>query len=638
MSPTLGLARDYSRFVITFFDLISVSTSHIYISALPLSPRTSMVREVYIRYARPLARVVHGFPTSWEPVVATAYHKDFGGKATWSPCNRFIAVTKSGAVEIRDAVTLNPLSTFESRLNSDIRQLSFSPDGRLLSQFNDGALVTWDIQTGGSLGTIFLEGLEASHPDFSSTYSMDGKMLAAVYSDEPWKNTNTSIVTHDLSSMRTHLHRVSEGRIITPIWTHGEFLRFATVKLGRITISEVKFTLAGAPEVVETLPALDKMTDTGTPEFFVLLPTLSRLAISSQGTLLVCDARDSKLLLKISAHFTYGVSFSSNGRFLVSINSQGIHVWKESPTGYTPHQKLTLAASTGRTELLLSPDGASILTSLDSTIHLWHTNDSILPPSDSTPAMDERDFILGFSPNEASVAFARGGGNTVVLLDLQSGDPRLEIDTGMEVNLLRVTESTVVVVGNEKIVTWNPGTGNTRANINDCVRITTFDPLPSSDYGGPFMFELPDPNRIGVLNPVRRWDAYDMSTGRYLPSTGALRSLSVLDKFEIIDISEDTEIPEFVPIWGVRSRNSSADRLEIAEDGESCTTDSQPPGRFSHGRKVTDDGWILSPAQKRLLWLPHRWRSGEGRVTWSRRFLALAQRELPEVVILELFD
>ena len=63
-----------------------------------------------------------------------------------------------------------------------------------------------------------------------------------------------------------------------------------------------------------------------------------------------------------------------------------------------------------------------------------------------------------------------------------------------------------------------------------------------------------------------------------------------------------------------------------------------PPWQSSRGYRVTEDGWILSRTQQRLLWLPHRWRSVESNRTWRGRFLGLLHRELPEVVILEFLN
>ena len=56
------------------------------------------------------------------------------------------------------------------------------------------------------------------------------------------------------------------------------------------------------------------------------------------------------------------------------------------------------------------------------------------------------------------------------------------------------------------------------------------------------------------------------------------------------------------------------------------------------GYEVTDDKWVLSPTQERLLWLPQHWRSYWKYRIWNRQFLGLIHRELSDVVILEFFE
>ena len=114
MSPTLGIINDYSRFVIGFFEVISISAPHICRSALPLSPWKSIVRKLYEQYVQPLPRVVRGPPISWESVVATVNHNGFFRKVVWSSCSRFIAVALETRIEILDAATLERLHAFRS--------------------------------------------------------------------------------------------------------------------------------------------------------------------------------------------------------------------------------------------------------------------------------------------------------------------------------------------------------------------------------------------------------------------------------------------------------------------------------------------------------------------------------------------
>ena len=453
----------------TFLDLISVSAPHIYISALPLSPKTSMVCEIYKQYACPLARVVHGLPISWEPVVATVYHEDFSNVAAWSPCSKFIAVARSGAVEICDAVTLSLLKSFKppSPMDSAVL-LCFSPDSSFLTQFNSQDLITWDLQTGGSVGAAFPKGF---HLDslVSPAYSMDGKMLAGLY-----RGSDNCIITHDLSITHTYVYSVPEGHVISPIWTHGEFFQFVTMESEHITIWEADFTFTYPPKAVGSFPHLTNFID-GVFQRLLFLPSLSRLAIILGDTVSVLDLPDSKFLLETRHARCPNMSFTSNGHFFACGGDGQVCVFKESSAGYILHQKLAFVNNFPKP--LLSPNGESIVLPLHSTINLWHTKDPI-----PTPVISQFDLILQFSQNEASAAFACLWENTVTILGLQSGDPQLVIDTGVEVESLGVTESTVVVVGNKKIVVRNLDMGNARASIDDSLQITVLDLSPASQF------------------------------------------------------------------------------------------------------------------------------------------------------------
>ena len=624
-----------------------------------------MVREVYKGYERPLVRVVHGLPISWEPVVATLYDP-YIRSAVWSPCNRFIAVAKDAEVELRDATTLALLNTFERpRLRPPCRSpsLTFSPDSRLLARVDSEQsapttsttrCTSWDLKAGGSVEVdINLPAGSAIKSDFVPVYSKDGTMLAVVSSDI---HNKAEIITFDLSAKRAHIYPLSEERIIPPIWTRDEFLRFATVEPGHITIWETDFTFTHSSKVVvKPLPTPDKNSHRVSIRF-LFLPTHSQLAISIRRTLLIWDARDSKLLTKISGAEPSHMSFSSDGLFFACVhgNNEEVCVWKRSLSGYILHQRL--AFDPFPLQLTLSPDGASGIIRLDFTIRLWHTKDPILS---SLPTVARSGFVLEFSPCETLVAFARQFDNTVTVLHIQSGDPQLTIDTGMRVQYLGVTRSTIVVADKERVVTWNVVAGD-RAGINDSVQTATFD--LSQPYSGVNSLSIsPDLSRVVTLRimdqALRRIEIYDVSTGRCLTGVifdtireGMLKSPSFPMDSRSLTQAEDS-FPErmwFTPdgrdIWS----GSYLHGWEIIGDNESGTMGLQPlrrttplPGIFpwesSLGYKVTGDGWILSPTQKRLAWLPHEWRSYEQGITWSGRFLGLGGEGLREAVILEFF-
>ena len=603
-----------------------------------------MVYKLYEPYAHPLARIVRGIPISWEPIIATVRHRGFFDKAAWSPCNKYIAVSCSDptTIEILDAMTLERLHTFETQNSNG--WLSFSPDSRSLTQFSAGhdGLTTWDLQTGGRISTIPPASPMVDLQCFSSTYSTDGKMVAVAYQDQKF----TGVSTYDLlSRSHTYSHRALEGRIVAPIWTHGECLRFATVNPGFIIIWEVGFTSIHTLTKVESFPAPDDIGHWKEPFF---IPTLSRLAFTRQRDFLIWDARDSKLLLNFPGDNPYAeMSFSSDGCFFACGGyDEETHLWKETPAGYILHR--TFVSGTGkdngfytnieRVSPLFSPSGESIITSRDHVTQLWRTADPISPLSSVLTRPTERtNFLLDFSLDGSLLTTARWGDNTATVLDLKSGNPRLVVDTGVGICGLRVIGNAIIVVSDERIVAWKLPVGDyifdARANTDDSIWTTVLS-RPASSWEWPkyaaispnsdYMVTTRGPGANGGL------DIYDMSTGNQL--TGATA--------EFVDKPWIT--PDGCEVW--LSANTG---WKVIKDGrpniiglERLPNDTLPPAGYpwtsSHGHGVTDDGWIFNSRGEQLMWLPHHWRDDRLDRTWSGRFLGFLDNELPEPIIIEL--
>ena len=557
----------------------------------------------------------------------------------WSPCSKFIAVGTKESIEVLDAATLNRLATFKCPRLPLYSTLGFSPDSRSLTLlYPDGEVITWDLQTGGRLSEICRWFPTCREFVQSFTHSKDGKVVAAVY--QPFGHIEYNIYTFDLPS-RTRLGplTVSDGKLVTPIWTHNENLRFAIIHPGSITIWEVEFTLKHPPTQVESFPIPDEVV--GGDEF-LFLPALYRLAFTLRDAIQVWDVKASKLLFESEVEKRFGFhlaySFSSDGHFFAfTTATHKFHVLKESPVGYVLHQQSPPLLD-NLESLHLSPSGGSIVFPRDGTINLWHARDQI--PSPLPPPTEKRrgDFILTFSLDQKSAAFAQPGGKVVTILDLKSGNSRLTIDTGMEVGCLGVAGDTVIVVDKEKIVTWNlPGGDRAfKAGINDSVRSVMLD---RSQLSGGFRIRTLSPH-LSFFAVSRNSESgdflkiYDVHTGTCLAST----------------TSRSCDLPSFTQdgreVWTFGRVGHKG--WEIIKDDESGGMELKPlkktprpsdlPWESHHGYEVTDDGWVLSPTRKRLLWLPHRWRSDwkECRL-WSGRFLGLSHR-LSEVVILEFFE
>ena len=606
------------------------------------------MRNLYKQYGCPLVRVVRGLPTSWELTAATMYSEMPLAAAAWSPCGRFIALVlvSSATIEIVDATTLRRVKTFTSP-SYNTQWLSFSPDGRRLTGFDDRLdPISWDLQTGGLVNIISSDPHVMYARCFSSTHSEDGKVVAVAYGALSLPSTPTSISIYDLVSRAyVYSHRVSEGRIVASLWTHNQCLRFASVKPGSITLWEVGFTSIGTLTEFKTLPAPEGISDA---EELLFLPTLSRLAFTLQEAVLVWDAQGSRFLLNFkSRDLLREIKFSPDGRFFAcGTLTEGVRIWKEAPAGYTLHQEL-VSNTSGILKPFFSPNGESIIACHRSGIRQWYTKYPTPPlPDVSNQPVRRFNFMVGLSPDETFAATTRLYEKSITILDLESGEPRLIIDAGMEILCLRVTERAVVVVGEGKVVTWDvPASGRVlgaRANVNDSARTTTFDrPGQYRTTGAPFASISPDLNLIAIAESTAETPnlltIFDVSTGKRLASTTHRYLLHLW-------------IPWFTPdghdIWCSGEPEEGWTIIEGDKPDHVKLNPVEPgvsplggfPWRSSRGYEITPDGWVLSPSGKRLLWLPHSWRLEEVSRMWGDRFLGLLHGTLPEVVILGLSE
>ena len=669
MSSTLDLVNDYFRFVTRFIEVISVSAPHIYHSALPLAPRTSIVRKLYESYAYPLARIVRGLPDSWEPITAATGVWE----PVWSPCGRFIAILRpsDGTVDVVDGTTLaklNTLSLGEAPRNR-IHMIRFSPDSRLLTVFHDMNLTSWDLQTGGCIGTSTLSA--SRDPSLgldnvlSCTHSVDGKTIAVAHRNLP----SWIISIFDLpSGTQACPHRSPEGHIVGQIWTHGERLRFAVVRESSIVIQETGFTSSAVLDEVESFPAPPESMEHGHRSIF--LPSLSRMAFSSSQKIWVWDARRSKFLLKYRHYNVNGtprttfsvppryefllkhsphnaglkMTFSSDGEFFAATTSpdRDIYLWKNSSAGYVLHRKFPHTAL--RLSPILSPDGESIIIQDINSVRLWPTRGQLVPPSASITTLSAGKFILEFSPDGTLAAAARPRlESKVIVIDLKSGNLRLVLDINDGVTGLGLTGNSVVVVSDEKATTWNIPLGGRSLSEKWKFLRSPQTKVPLSVPGHPIRASVsPSLDRIALcgVSPSPSLWVLNGFTGRLACSTTLRSSLGIPFPWFTQDGCE---------IWTTEGQNPLRG-WKIIEGSEPGSTELKPLGPTVHpsggfpwesrlGYEVTPEGWVRSSSGKLLVWLPGQWRSGDRRaIIWHGQFVGLLRGELSEPVILELSE
>ena len=649
----MDLTNDCFRFVTGSFEVISLSASHIYHSALPLSPKISIVRKLYEPQAKPLARVVHGLPDSWDPSITNTKLPDGIATVTWSPCSQFIAITQelSSKIVILDAVTLEQLHTMQPQDldTEDWSNLIYSLDGHLLTAYcyDKGLIVSWDLQTGGLISDISTgDGLECR----SILYSRCGTMLGGLF------ESNTIIIYNVLSGIEMSSHSVPRS-VHHTIWTHGECLQFATVESGFITIWEVSFASTNVPTQISSLPIPDNLS----LREFVLLPTLYQLAFIVEGRVLVWDAQHQRILLdSIDVKDPEDISFSLDGHFLICETSGWeFYLWKKSPDGYLPHQKFV--SSVERAAVVISPSGESIVSSGITTLQLWHiknssafstsftssississaSSDSSASPA-SPPHTAFKDFLLEFFPDKPLVAVAQWLSNTITVLNIKSGNQQLVIDTDTDTQIcgMGVMGSKIIVIGDRKVITWELPVGDCVPDIQKNVNKTVL--ATSLEYSG----------SIGDFHASISPDLSYVAFGNLDALSEDLCICNIHTGKKIVVSESVGQVPGFVlsgnEVWYAH-RTGIVDKWAIVKDGgseaiqlEQLWEAEKPlsgfPWHSSCGYQVTGDGWVLSSKEKPLLCLPYHWRPDvKLQLKWNGNFLAVWNRYLPAPIILEL--
>ena len=551
--------------------------------------------------------------------------------------------------------------------------LAFSPDSRTLTCSGCGSdpdqevlVVSWDLQTGGVVSAIERQGLEEpSSTNPLITYSMNGRMVVV------HRHRSAPIISiYDVIS-GVYLHDIHHGAPVDPhsirdlcfpaIWAHGETLRFATIGLGTITIWEVGFNPGATSTVVETL-SIPSDVEYFLPIQVQLLSTSGRYALLYQSAVrcgvLVWDGQDARSsVLDTLIDPIRRVSFSTDGSIFAYFATSGseAYLWKESPAGYVLHGKFT--PGTQFSKILLSPNGESIIEYGDFSVRLWHAQ-SINTSNTSTRASHRpSNFILEFHPDRPLAVVARQKDNAVIVLDLRSGDLCLTIETGMEIQGLRVVRNTVAVIGDWKVVTWNLPGGDflpdERVDVESSAQTINFDDQQSERGTIAASMSL-DLRYVALTRKDWLWTTvrsrlhvYDVSTGQHLcrnircwdavwfPTGGDGVWCAIENRAEVVEISwegvEDAaNTDDTANMGGATDKDGAREVVDVEHGSWGC------PWGSSRGYVVTDDGWILGLDGKRLLMLPLSWRSHAVRRVWSGNFVALLHGTLPEPIILEL--
>ena len=544
---------------------------------------SSIVRKLYYsRRPTPLPRVAVGVTNSWDPsIVISSAGYSYEASVTWSPCGRFVAVWTEEGVKIRDALTFELLSTFQStEPTSRLKDiLAYSPDGRSLACVSSTAIIIWDIQTGG-----VAKGVERGYiPDRSLAWSLDGKMVGTMGQD---LESNTSTVRrYDIAS-GTALSPITLRSEYKPyLWAHGVSFRVLTTARHSEGFTINIFEVGALLTKIESFPVRINNSWLATPKSFS--PTTYRISLSNPGGvdwLLIFDVRNSERLLMEMGDFE-SHCFSSDGSLFAACSENRIHIWKHATGRYTPWREFPFPNSLNRL-LQFSPTSSSILVCCSGFLRVWRLD---VPPAAFT---DHSSQLVALSHSGTYVATANDRNNTVTITNLLSRTPSQLIDTGLEMRGLAITGNVLLVVDTGSTMAWllteegrvDGVPGNRRAGPGDSIWTVSMDRRRLTDLK--FLVE----GQTGVISSGSDIPhVYHTQTGEVIGSS--LPPYSVGNWWDLASMSTGRH----------HLRHRDLDR-----HGGSAE-DIWPVSRTS-----MREGWVKDPAGKHRLWLPVEWRTFGG--------------------------
>ena len=399
--------NDSQKFLLENFDTIHNSPSHIYHSALPLSPSSSWLRRHYSAELSHMVKVAKGLPVEWGACSYTVLLNS--SPAALSCHNNTITVgCEDGGIIIINAITGSQTGVFSGHAIGVI-SLEFSLNGALLvSGSSDHSVKLWDVQTGGVIktfcpGSISPASISADCTRIALRYDTSNIQLWNIQTEECYHTIQQqSYVSHIYFSPTDPQYFLSisdekvwqwdtNGHQIRPSF-YGTYVGFsldgtqlASWYLGFVTIRN-----SASGEIVAELQVTNKPVS-----HCCFSPNCRLVAGTINNTAYVWDITNSgpHLVGSFAGHSGYinCCAFSSPSSFITaSAVDNSVKVWQISaPPTYsviTDSKSVSITPASIQCIALQAKDDITITSDSDGVVKIWDIFTGLCKVSYQTPA------------------------------------------------------------------------------------------------------------------------------------------------------------------------------------------------------------------------------------------------------------
>jgi hypothetical protein len=479
----LSTAVDSLQFVTEFFNIISQSAPHIYHSALLLTPRLSVVWNLYSQQiSSPVLNVICGIPASWNSCTASTGVTPPGiCSAVWSPCGQFVASapTSEGPIQILDSNTLGRVSILNFPIeHPGSKFLSFSPDGCLLvcawipwfvvflvsvsmltsvpRRSKDKPIIIWDVQTG-----VVINNKKAQYLCISKdplTYFLGNHGTITLLARDGTFYMHNGLSGADICAGG---FPPSSSIKLGTRWVHGEALRFSAhfKNHGKCMINIYELRLAPTTPLylISSFPVPLHEGE------FSFSPISFHASFVTVGKAVILNVRDSRILLQFKPDDSLNQEsgqFSPDGCFFACQSlGFGIYIWKNTSADYVLWSNLQPQLSF--TGFSFSPTKSSILTWGANGVQLLEPGNCPTSSPSNTPKHERHGVhLVAYSMDGVHVATARRWGSVVRVLDTLSNTTQQFLDANLQILAIKVVGNTIFAADEYNLVSWNLETGD----------------------------------------------------------------------------------------------------------------------------------------------------------------------------------
>jgi len=500
------------------------------------------------------------------------------------------------------------------------------------------AIVVWDTRTG-----FVVKNLSRfrGEPFVRIEYSGDGGILIAIQGSQAFSTYDGR--NHE--QLCTGTLRPTPRHFPGTLWVQGESILFSTGLITHkqlvIGIHKVRQTSAPSVADVESLPVPVRRGEL----FFS--PARFHVSFVTGTEVVILDARSSEVLLQTEESkplYKPQGCFSSDGHFFACETlAQEICIWENTPTGYVPRDRLRPRSAFRN--FTFSPTVTSIMCWDQEAIQLLDPDVRVSSlPHESAPHRQHGDHVVVHSSSGGHTAIARRGQSAVTLFDPRLDAPRRFLDTGMEIQDIKIVGDTILIADTCQLASWRLETGRetiTKTVVFDTGVGDVHRLVLSKDCSRIFLVTS-GPETQGTS---RNLFVRNVKTGSILAESTIEFDVDCIgffpdgcrvwfvEKHEDV-VRDDGPYPYSNWVWEIGKDEGSATSMPERVDEWPAGCPWMPPTEYCVG-----DGnqWVMDSRSKLpLLWLPPTWRTGkEWDRRWDGNFLTVLG-DRPEPVIIEL--